>query len=71
MMRWANAAKALPADGEEVLIRREKEINIAVYNEKKGGFVLRNGTICDPAKTEVFWTSILNPGSDPGHSPGF
>jgi hypothetical protein len=60
-MRWIKSSESLPAEGVEVLIRCNDEVNIAAYDKKRKLFVLRSGDECDPAKEQVAWAEILRP----------
>jgi hypothetical protein len=67
-MVWINASTRLPDDHEEVLIRVETIVHLAVYDESENIFRLRNGEVINPVSHRVQWMRLTAP--EPKSQPG-
>ena len=60
-MVWMNAASSLPEDNEEVLIRFETMVHLAVYQKKEHSFRLRSGELIAVKKRRIEWLRLTGP----------
>ena len=60
-MVWINASAKLPDDQEEVLIRVETIVHLAVFDEGDHTFRLRNGQSVNPVGHRVEWMRLSGP----------
>jgi hypothetical protein len=60
-MIWINASVKVPDDNEEVLIRFETMVHLAVYDKNEDSFRLRNGEVIQVNKRRIEWMRLTGP----------
>ena len=51
----------LPGDGQEVLIRRDEDYTLAIFDSMRNRFILRGGNTVKVGEEQVLWTEITPP----------
>jgi hypothetical protein len=64
-MVWINIASRFPEDGEEVLIRVETIVHLAIYDESENIFRLRSGEAVYPSRHRIEWMRLTAPEPKP------
>jgi hypothetical protein len=59
--KWQAADKALPADGQEVLIKCDDGFHVAVYKKDRQGFVLKGNAVLTRESCDLHWIPIVFP----------
>jgi len=60
-MVWINASQKVPEDNEEVLIRFETMVHLAVYIKQENSFRLRDGQVIEVSKHRIEWMRLTGP----------
>jgi hypothetical protein len=54
-MNWKSAKQLQPRDNQEVLIRCNGQINLAIFDAGKNGYKLKDGSVCRPNFDPIEW----------------
>jgi hypothetical protein len=60
LVRWTRFREGVPADREEVLIRHEGIIELAIFDLARKKLILKNGGELSAAG-EIQWAGLLDP----------
>jgi hypothetical protein len=60
-MNWLDSAMFLPGDGQEVLIRRNDDYTLAIFDSTRNRFILRGGLIVEVGSEPMLWAAIVPP----------
>jgi hypothetical protein len=59
-MKWVNVSDGVPEDGEQVLVRYQAVVHLAVFTAEDGIFVLKDGSSYSK-EMNVEWISLHPP----------
>ena len=61
LFKWQPADKAVPADGQEVLLKCDDGFHVAVYKKERKGFLLKGNAVLTTENCDLHWTPIVFP----------